>query len=206
MSNSLLLRHSYVLLILFFVFASIFSLCFVSAVSFSVSPPSIELISEKNREVCTKYDLISSDELKIGVEDRWSNLESRRIGDYVMDGAQEGLLVKYDSHIELDGSESFRVCMQASEDGKYNGVLVFNVLNSSLSLGSWIVLKVGKYEFLENKENPNFGDRSSLITGDVIADSVSNTGFVFAMVLMGNLLVILMVLLLIIRRQKRFIY
>lgn len=201
MSNSLLQQRSS-----FSFIAFIFLIGLVSALSFSVSPPSSEIDGEVGKKACIEYSLYSSEESKISISDRWSKTGSHAIQDYVLQSDDIGVLVEYSNSINLDGNGKLKVCLMAEENGKYNGVMIFSVENTSISFGTWIGLQVGEYK-MENEANSEGNFTSgSMITGRAIAESVVANAFLIELVIFGNLLFILIILLVIFRRQKRFIY
>jgi len=145
-------------LILFGIAFLFFCLNFGLAMEFGVSPPSLDFEMLKGDMSCKEARVVSSlNNLPIRVDDKWiKDAESSEIGDFVYNAKELNIEIRYEKSFLVESEKVIEICLIGNEAGKYKGVLLFEALNGSLSIGSWLNVNI-------NGENDNLAGKG--ITG-----------------------------------------
>ncbi|MBX4196422.1 hypothetical protein KW805_02445 [Candidatus Pacearchaeota archaeon] len=136
MSNSLLSNSRVFLLIVL--------LPLSSGLEFGVSPPVIHFEGTAGELLCTNVS-VSADAypLNLALSDRWGTIVGERsISRYSHASGEKGLDVFYPLSMTLIGPDSFPVCLRSSQAGTYAGLLIIDVVDSKVMVGSWIEASV----------------------------------------------------------------
>ena len=138
MLNLLQLRNSFLFLSAFLFFILLIS--FSEGVELGVSPASIDFYGESGNFVCKNLSIFfSEDNIPIEVNDTWSkNRNSRDVNNYKLSADELGIVSKYKNSFLINKEKNFEICIKSQYAGNFNGVLIFDVVGKSLSVGSWM--------------------------------------------------------------------
>jgi len=166
----------------------------VSAIEFGLSPSEINFQGKEGEKICKDIKIFSTlDQMNIFVDDKW-NIEADQIKNldaYSTDSEELNIIISYEDEFLLNFDKEIKICLKSEEEGKYYGVLLFNAIGSSLSIGVWLNADISK------------NIQSSKITGLSIKDlSNLNPINVFLPITLFNLIALLMLFFVYYKRKK----
>lgn len=190
MSNSLRLQGINSLKFYFFL-ALFVIVCseFASSLDVGVSPSSVDFSAVEGEQDCEEINVFSSRlGLYLELYDKWNpkSDNSRDIEKYVINAYALNISLDYQKNIRVGRNATINVCFRATKAGRYNGLLIVDVVNGSASLGVWLNA--------ESKSSTNKGITSFAIK-EVPAGVLP--------ILLFNLLLFGLLLLLLIRMKKQ---
>ena len=121
-----------------FIFLMIFFSYNVEAVKIGVSPGTIEFNGRGGNEICNDIEVYTDEEREIVLELKWSEKESRRIGDYYIESMDLGIEEKFNEGFILYENEKKEICLIFDGQGVYNGLLIVRADGTSAGVGVWI--------------------------------------------------------------------
>ncbi len=120
-----------------FLFLVIFS-SLVSSVGLGISPPEVELSGGIEEKICGELEFFSNGDLTL--ESRWSDVDSRELKDYVLNNF--GIREIFEKEFYVYGEVKKKICFISSQEGEFYGVLIANLKNNDVGVGSWVDLKI----------------------------------------------------------------
>lgn len=143
MSNSLqwLAKHNQIIILLLSLNAILLCTPYVSSFEFGVSPSELNFQGKTDEKICQKASVFSSiDKINISLEDRWTNDEkaNKIIDKYILN--KEALYIKmtYERNFILNKEKEIDICLISKYSGNFRGILFFEAINGSLSIGIWL--------------------------------------------------------------------
>ncbi len=133
---------------LFFYFAFLFSLSFVSGIA--VHPYNLNFEAIQGQEICKNISIENSGTLVF--LDRWEKegKASKELSNYLLSKEELGISLNYDLLNINSNSNLVSLCISGKKYGNYNGVLLIRE-NSSLSgIGVWINVSIEKGNYLSS--------------------------------------------------------
>lgn len=118
-----------------------------SAFEFGVSPSELNFDGKENQKICKSVSVFSSlNKINISLEDKWAENENanKNINLYSISNEELNLELEYEKNFILNRKKEIDVCLTSKNAGNLKGILIFEALNKSLSIGIWINVNVSK--------------------------------------------------------------
>ena len=150
-----------------------------SALQISVSPSELNLKLNTHEETCKNITISASSDLLITGEDRWTKIQgSKDLKDYELSSSDLGIEVSYKKQFIVHNKKQLEVCINARNQGVYNGALIFS--HKSLAVGNWIIIDVS-------------GTSSDSLTGSFIGQNTNKNMLVILETFILLLLIVVLI-------------
>lgn len=115
----------------------------VEAISISISPPIVNLVSEVNKKVCVNFSISSDKTVYFSIENLWSmKKENNEFKDYNLSSQEVLIESDYPKEIGVYSKEEVGFCVKAKNAGTYRGIVLFKSSEGTGAIGTLVRLRV----------------------------------------------------------------
>jgi hypothetical protein len=126
------------ILLFFFIF---FFLSIVYGAELKIWSPELKLDGKTSEKICGKINVSAKNDLSISY--KWAEDESRDLRDYLFVSEKRGIAeYPIEKRIVEGELSTYTFCFSSENGGRYYGVILFKIENTSFGVGSWIKLRI----------------------------------------------------------------